>query len=267
MSKRQLLVGLMGLLVFGACQSRKLITPETTYAEMKPSKVLKALDEQRDTWDTYSARVTSRYEDKFTKLSFTAKVRMKRDSVFWVTITAALGIEVGRAKITPDRVLFFNRLNKTYLDSDFEALSQEIGAPITFETLQSIFSGSPLFDWKRSELNSSVDSNGYVLSNHPPVGRLDTANIVGFIEKMFVSKEKLEITEQVVIDPAKDRYLEVFNSDYTWVGDRAWPTRFTAEARDSSLSTKVQMRANKVETDIVLSYPFEIPDNYAPLPQ
>lgn len=262
---RSLFVVLLGLLLFmAACKSRKLATPDTVYEEMKPIKVVKTLEDNSTTWDTYSSRISSRYKDEYSSLSFTAKVRMKRDSIVWVSITAALGIEVVRAQIMPDRVLVINRLDRTYLDSDFNSLSRKIGAPVTFSTLQNAFSGSSLFEWKRSEVFGQTDSTYYVLSNHRPVG-LDTARFNGFLEKMWVGIDRLEIAKQEVVDPVQNRQLSVQNTEFEWVNDRSWPSRLSAVARDSSNRTSVQMRANKIETDIVLSFPFEIPDDYAPI--
>jgi len=265
MSKSRIAV-LIGVLVFvGSCQSRKFATPDTVYDEMKPVKVFKTLEDNSATWDTYSSRISTRYKDEYTSMTFTAKVRMKRDSIMWVSITAALGIEVVRAQITPDRVLVINRLDRSYLDSDFNSLSRKLGAPVNFNTLQNTFSGSSLFVWKRRDVYGQTDSAYYVLSNHPPAGRDDSSSISFFFETMRVSIAKLEIEEQNVWDPIGDRYLSVQNDGFEWVNDRSWPTRLNIEARDSVTATTVQMRANKIETDIVLSFPFEIPDDYAPI--
>lgn len=264
MNKSSIVFLVSALLFLGACQSRKLASPDTTYEEMKPTKVIKTLDENSETWGSYTSRISSRYKDNYTSLTFTARVRMTRDSLVWVSITAALGIEVVRAHITPDRVLVMNRLDKSYLDSDFEALSRKLGAPITFDAVQNVFSGSALFDWKRGDVHSQTDSAFYHLSNHQPEGLIDSASFSGFLEKMRVSIAQLNIIEQEIIDPVSDRYLKVENESFEWVNGRYWPARLNVEARAENSNSTIQMRANKIETDIVLSFPFEIPDDYAP---
>ena len=43
-----------------------------------------------------------------------ANIRVKKDSVIWVSLKAPLGIEVLRTLITPDSIYFMSRMDKTY---------------------------------------------------------------------------------------------------------------------------------------------------------
>lgn len=231
---------------------------------LKPTKVWRALEEKNSDWESYSSRVSSRYKDPYTSLSFTAKVRLQKDSALWVSISAALGIEVIRAYITPTRVRVINRLDKTYLDTDFLTLSSQLGAPISFNTLQSVFSGTPFFEWKKGDFYSEVDSVYYRFSN-TPIGEDVPLDFVGLLEKLSVRLSDIAIEEQEIIEVSSNRRLWLKTSAYIDVNGRSWPSSMYAEASDSTRITSLQMRANKVETDIVLSFPFEIPEDYVPM--
>ncbi len=263
MSKRRIVVGIATLVLVTACGTKKLATPDTAYGEMAPAQLLRALEDNRDTWTSYSARLSFRYKEKGNRLPFTASVRLQRDSILWVSVSAAFGLEVARAQITPDRVLIVNRLKGTYLDSDFESLKRKFGVPVTFNTLQTVFSGGLLFNWDRGDMNSTADTNYYILSNHPPSGGMDTTALSNILEKITIEIARLEIVEQEILDPEGGRYLRVENKDYKWINGRAWPIRLNVVVRDSVTDGQLQMRANKIETDIILSFPFEIPDGYA----
>ena len=263
MNKRILLFS-FALVFLISCNPSKKLTDTGSAELMKPNKVWKSLEENKDNWNSYSSRISARYKDPYTSVSFTAKVRAQKDSALWVSISAALGIELVRAFITPDRVQVINKLERSFLDSDFTALSDQLGAPVTFETLQSVFTGTPIFDWKKNSFYSSVDSANYLFSN-APINDPSDEELTGFLELLLVSISDVQISEQRITELSTNRSLWIQTKAYTEVNGRSWPSSIYAEASDSTRATTVQMRANKVETDIILSFPFTIPEDYAPM--
>lgn len=55
------------------------------------------------------------------------QLRMRKDSLIWVSVTATMGVEVLRAKVSNDSVWLLNRLEKTYLAEHVDSLDQQIG--------------------------------------------------------------------------------------------------------------------------------------------
>jgi len=55
-----------------------------------------------------------------------------------------VGIEAGRILLTPDNILFINKLQKNYYDGDYTFLEQFIDVEIDFYTLQAIFNNFPI---------------------------------------------------------------------------------------------------------------------------
>ncbi|MCL2435047.1 MAG: DUF4292 domain-containing protein [Lentimicrobiaceae bacterium] len=71
-----------------------------------------------------------------------------------------VGIEAGRILLTPDNILFINKLQKNYYDGDYTFLEQLIDVDIDFYTLQAIFNNFPitlpeelLLSYERNELS------------------------------------------------------------------------------------------------------------------
>ena len=263
MTKRIYPFVLLFLFLVGCAPSKKTIGT-SDFDVLKPNKVWRALEDKDADWESYSSRVSSKYKDPYASLSFSAKVRLQKDSALWVSISAALGIEVVRAYITPTRVQVINRLQKNYLDTDFATLSNQLGAPVSFKTLQSVFSGTPFFDWEKGDFYTEIDSMYYRFSN-APIGDSLPLDFVGLLENLSVTLNGLAIEEQEIIEVSSNRRLWLKTTAYTEVNGRPWPSSMFAEASDSTRTTSLQMRANKVETDIVLSFPFEIPEDYVPM--
>lgn len=66
------------------------------------------------------------------------QMRMRKDSLVWLSINATMGIEVVRAKVSTDSVWVINRLEKTYLAEPLDTLSAQLGMPLNFPLIQTL---------------------------------------------------------------------------------------------------------------------------------
>ena len=64
------------------------------------------------------------------------QLRMRKDSIVWLNVTATMGVEVLRAKISNDSVWLLNRLEKTYLAEPLDSVSAQLGIPLTLPLVQ-----------------------------------------------------------------------------------------------------------------------------------
>ncbi len=60
------------------------------------------------------------------------QLRMRKDSIVWLSVSATMGVEVLRAKISNDSVWILNRMEKTYLAEHVDSLDQQIGPALDF---------------------------------------------------------------------------------------------------------------------------------------
>ena len=66
------------------------------------------------------------------------QLRIRRDSIVWLSVTAALGVEVGRIKVSNDSVWMINRLEKTFLAESLDSLSAQVGMPLSLPWIQTL---------------------------------------------------------------------------------------------------------------------------------
>ena len=60
------------------------------------------------------------------------QLRMRKDSIVWLSVSATMGVEVLRAKITNDSVWILNRMEKTYLAGSADSLFLQYGGELIF---------------------------------------------------------------------------------------------------------------------------------------
>jgi len=70
--------------------------------------------------------------------NLSGQMRMRKDSLVWLTVTANMGVEVARAKISNDSVWVVNRLEKTYLAEPLETVAAHFGMPLSLPWIQTL---------------------------------------------------------------------------------------------------------------------------------
>lgn len=109
------------LLVASSCASRKktVVPPQSQAFE----------------WMTASLNIQAE-GNGLTFSDLSGQIRMRNDSLVWFSVTATMGVEVMRAKISTDSVWVINRLDKTYLAEPMDTLAAQLGRPISLPLVQ-----------------------------------------------------------------------------------------------------------------------------------
>ena len=66
------------------------------------------------------------------------QLRMRHDSLVWLNVTATMGVEVLRAKVSNDSIWLTNRLEKTYLAEPLDSVSAQLGIPLSLPLVQTL---------------------------------------------------------------------------------------------------------------------------------
>src|SRR5688572_5828609 len=124
---------IMALVTIASSSCRSTKTIQTAIAKKDTTVVVPVVDHRaadsmlfiKKVWDTirkntidfqtFSAKIKVDFEGSDGKKNppFNAFVRLKKDSILWVNINAALGFDAFRVLITPDSVKVINKLNRT----------------------------------------------------------------------------------------------------------------------------------------------------------
>ena len=70
--------------------------------------------------------------------NLSGQLRMRNDSIVWLSVTATMGIEVLRAKVSNDSVWVLNRMEKTYLAEPLDSLGAKVGMLLSLPLVQTL---------------------------------------------------------------------------------------------------------------------------------
>jgi len=261
-----ILLGIILLFVGAGCRSTKklqtainkrdtniVVTPGTSNPDslQGAANVLKTLEKNRINFTTFSAKIKVQYEDKKGKQpDFNAFVRLYKDSVLWITISATfLGIEAFRILITKDSIIIVNKLDKKVERHTFGYVEGIAHIPLNFSTLQDLIIGNPIYvgdsivAFRQTENHILIGTVGKFFKNLLTV----TDNGNNLIERSKL--DDIDINQNRTADLTYGEYEKNF-ATYREI------TVAEKTKVDISLSFK-QYEFNKE-----LSFPFSIPKNY-----
>jgi len=215
----------------------------------------RAVMNNRIEYTTFSAKIDVDYEESDgKKYNVNAHVRMYKDSVIWVSITAILGIEGLRAYITPDSVKLLDKQNKVYIARSVSYLQEVTALPLDLHSLQELIVGNPVY----------FDSTILSYEKNPNAGTISLESVGEFFRNLFtiVESNKLVLSSKLDdMDESKNRTSYLSYTDYENKKGVNFSTR-----REISVSEKkkldIKLNYKQYDFNETLSFPFAIPKNY-----
>ena len=260
-------VAAIGLL--GSCRSTKRIqtamsTKDTSriVASKSDSKtdsmrlikeVYHTIQTNKISFSTFSAKVKVNFEGKDGKKSdFNAFMRLKKDSVLWISINAALGIEAFRIMVTPDSVKVLNKLEKVIQLRSVGYLQEVAKIPLRFAELQDLIVGNAPY----------LDSNIVSYKNEQATISLVS---IGELFKHFLTVSKndfrLQHSKLDDVDKVRARTCDITYGDYETKNGMVFSTfRKITVSEKSKLD--IEMQFKQFDFNEQLNFPFSIPKNY-----
>ena len=204
-------------------------------------------------FETFSAKINTDYQGTDgKKYDVNAFIRMKKDSIIWVSVNGALGIEGMRLLIDKDSVRILNKLDKEYQVRSLEYLQEVAGLPLDLRTVQELIIGNPVF-LDTNIVSYSIEGNNISLLSE---GRWFRHLISLNNNDHLVHHSKLDD-----VDILRNRTCFINYSDYeTDKGVKFSTNRSISVTEKSKLDVKLNFK--QYEFNETLSYPFSVPKNY-----
>lgn len=257
------------LFVFQSCSpSRKVM--KAPIKEEGPEFLFSKLKEKELKFDWFSAKFSAEYSNKGKENSFSGQIRIRKDSLIWITLTPMLGIEAVRLMITQDSVKMMNRLNDTYFIGNYDYVNAFLNTNIDFDLLQAFLLGNDLQFYENGKFRASIDRNEYKLSTGErhklkKFVKSSQENLKIFIQNIWLDPSTFKITHADVKEIRRDNIkLESFYGDFEILENQLFPKKmeYTIWA-DNTIRVKADFSKMTINTPLL--FPFKIPASYVPV--
>jgi hypothetical protein len=225
------------------------------------------LKEKELKFNWFSARFSAEYTNNGKNNSFSGQIRIRKDSLIWISLTPMLGIEAVRVMISQDSVKLINRLNNTYFIGDYEYVNRFLNTNIDYDILQAIMLGNDLQFYENGKFRASVDRGDYKLSTSARHklkkyvhNNQDTLKI--FIQNIWLDPQNFKITHAEVKEIRRDNIkLESNYGTFEMVSGQLFPKEMNYIIWAEN-TIKVQTSFSRIVIDLPQQFPFKIPASY-----
>ena len=238
-----------------AVTTNPVITPEDRRADSLKviQQTVGGLNQTHIDFQTFSARIKVHYEGGDGKdYEFNAFIHMKKDSLIWVSINAALGIEAFRLLITPDSVKILDKLKKVVRLRSVSFLQDEIHLPVDFKTVQDILLGNPIY----------LDTTNILFYKKDPSGVSMLS--VGDLFKNYLTLNgdyTLRHCKLDDVDPFRARTCDLTYGDYEQKDNLRFSTYRKISVAEKT-KVDIELGYKQYKFNEPLSFSFNIPKNY-----
>ena len=246
MKKYFFLIIVIGM--FG-CKSKQTALSSETLTKINQKELITKQSENKINFKTLYIKSSARYQDSNQSQNVTADIRIEKDTKILISIRV-LGITMAKAFITPEKVQYYEKIDHTHFDGDFEKLSRWLGTNLDFDKIQNLLIGKSLYDLETLKLNYQIENNQFVLSNTE--SQLD--------KTFFFETMEALLTKQAYNNFQKQTTLTIFHKDFKNVADFKMPHHLQILATQASQNIQITMEYNTVTVNEDFSFPYEVPN-------
>lgn len=233
-----------------SCRASKTVSVGSSNLKLSARQLIKENTSVKPVFKTLQSRLKITYSEGEKRQSHTVSYRMEKDKILWISAP----FSIIRAKITPDYVAFYNKLDNTYFEGDFKFFSKLVGTDLDFEKLQNIMLGEALFNLKTESYNISTQENNYVLA---PKYQKPLFEIFYLLDASSFKVKSQQLTQM-----SKQRHLQIDYVAYQNIEDRILPNLVKVIAVDGKNEVITELEFKSVELNEDLRFPFKIPSGF-----
>lgn len=178
-------------------------------------------------------------------------IRIKKDEVIWVRVTAIAGIEVARALITPDSIKVLNRMESVYLVKPFNYINQYANEQINFNTLQALLIGNTIPDVISEDSDVRIQNNQLILSG-----------ILKGLAYTVNYDPNTKVVQTNLNDEDANQQLSASYKDFFVVSDRVIPHSINIRSAANKKNINLHLKFTQVAVNESLDYPFSVPKKF-----
>lgn len=284
------------VLSLGSCKSSKKVEGyQEPLKDRSPGYLLKRYEKNTFKYDWLGMKIDVDIKKLGETTGFKANIKSKKDSVIWISISPALGIEMIRVMITPDSIKYISKIpeNKYYYAEKLETLMDVAQVDFDFEMLQDILVGNAIgLEKDEGKFRTSVDNQRYLLiskykrkvrrvvgvddrklnpndtivvnPNDPryqrTVRRSDDESLI--VSRYWLEPMHFKLVHSIFNDLINQRTIEISYENFEEESGQFYPKKALIDIKNAGEQQQIEFKVVRIAIDKAYDFPFEIPEDY-----
>ena len=205
-------------------------------------------------FDFLSSKAKINFESEKNNVSGSANIRIRKDSIIWVSLSPGLGIEAARVLITTDSVTLLDKINKVFMKYSFAELSKKLDFDLNYGLVESAMLGNLVYPYDRERLVRTASTYAYSQQHS------------SYLFENFIGATSMKLEKIQVLDTLSRNTISVNYTDFQLVDEEVFPFQISAileYAKKGTDPVKVSIEFKQTEIEKKpLKFPFNIPQRY-----
>ena len=184
--------------------------------------------------------------------SFDINIKIRKNKK--ILITGGFIIPLFKILIEPDKILGYQKIDKTYFKTELSDIYNKLGFILDFNQLQNILTGEPLND-----ITSIANYNTYEIDKNLIVYEYSNDE---FSVSLFVDTNLNKLLAQEIKQIELGRELSIYYKDFKETNNLILHTSSKIVVNDGKNLINLYMSTNSTDTSDEILFSFEIPNNY-----
>ncbi|MCB4798366.1 DUF4292 domain-containing protein [Neotamlana laminarinivorans] len=237
-------------IILFSCKSAKTLANGEANYKLSTKQLFKENAKQEPEYKTLQSKLKLTLNQNGKTQSYTVTYRSKKDEIIWINAP----FSVIRAKITPDKVSFYNKLDNTYFDGDYKYLSELLGTELDFNKVQNLLIGETIFKLNTNTYESEVANETYVVQ---PKQQRELFELF-----FLINPSNLKVESQQITQPKERRHLQIDYTTYQTVNNQNLPEKIKVVAVEETEELIVNLEFKNMVLNEDLRFPFKIPSGF-----
>lgn len=184
--------------------------------------------------------------------SFDISIKIRKNKK--ILISGGFIIPLFKILIEPDKILGYQKIDKTFFSTDFGDIYDKLGFTLDFNQIQNILIGEPI-----NEIISIYNYNTYEIDKNLIVYEYVNDE---FSVSLFVDTNLNKLIAQEIKQIELGRELSIYYKDFKETNNSMLYTSSKIVVNDGKNLINLYMSTNSTDTSDEILFPFEIPNNY-----
>ncbi len=263
------------LLMFTSCHSSKNVVSKSDIRQLEIASLYDSMLVHYGDYSTLSFKFAiDSKEIKSLPIQIKGSMRIKKDSIIWISVAPTMNIEVLRCVITQDSIKCYSKLQKTYYSSSLDYISQIIGIDCDFHSIQSILLDEIFFCqqgtidtinlFKSLEFNKK--DNKIILQNHSKK-EFKKNDTIPLLQTWQIATDNFRINEVDIVEEGdkidnEKIKIKLSYSNFETNQNISFPTFVSLKSKLPNKKIHIDLQYSKINFNENLSFPFNLSSSY-----
>ncbi len=239
------------LLVLSACSVNKNPPANLSDLSLDLKTVVKEIKKSETKIKNLRNRAKIEFDNGKTIQSIILNLRVLENEALW--ISASMIVPIAKALITKDRLLFYEKFQRTYIDTSLKNNKGKL-PQVSIEFIQDILFGKPVVDIDNRNWKIIQNPRQYVL--------VPSENTTNIQPTLFFNPSNFILEEQRIYFSSINTLLAVEYKNFKSVNERNIPLEVFISIIQNGNISKINIEYSQIDFPEKLTFPIAIPEGY-----